>query len=186
VAVEEHGGVLDAIEARGEDAVRGDLRRRRLLYTTATLVLTTVVGLAILDAVDSVDVYGVQTRHVEDQGGGYELSVHFASTSRPGLATPFGVDVRHPGGFDGPITIAVERSYLRIWDENGFWPAPSSETTWGPWVLLEFDPPEGDVLSIAFDARIEPAAQTGATGRVAVLDETTTLVDVGFETRIRP
>ena len=29
-----------------------------------------------------------------------------------------------PGGFDGPVRIAVDQEYLRMWDENGLVPAP--------------------------------------------------------------
>ena len=91
--------------------------------------------------------------------------------SRPALATPFDIEVHQDGGFDGPVRIAVDQEYLRMWDENGLVPAPSAETVMGPWVVWEFDPPIGDTLLVTYDARIEPAAQEGRSGAVAVLDD---------------
>ena len=58
-----------------------------------------------------------------------------------------------------------------MWDENGLVPAPSAETTRGEWVEWEFDPPDGDELTVFYDARIEPAAQSGRSGEVAVLED---------------
>ena len=107
--------------------------------------------------------------------------------SRPALATPFDIEVHQPGGFDGPVRIAVDQEYLRMWDENGLVPAPSAETVMGPWVVWEFDPPIGDTLLVSYDARIEPAAQQGRSGAVAVLDDDdAVVVQVDFTTRVWP
>ena len=74
-----------------------------------------------------------------------------------------------------------------MWDENGLVPAPSAETVMGPWVVWEFDPPIGDTLLVSYDARIEPAAQEGRSGAVAVLDEDdAVIVQVDFTTRVWP
>ena len=107
--------------------------------------------------------------------------------SRPALATPFDIEVHRAGGFDGPVRIAVDQEYLRMWDENGLVPAPSAETVMGPWVVWEFDPPIGDTLFVSYDARIEPAAQEGRSGAVAVLDDDDApIVQVDFTTRVWP
>ena len=50
----------------------------------------------------------------------------------------------------------------------------------------EFDPPPGDTLAIAYDARIEPAAQSGRDGTVAVLEDDRPVVHVEFHTAVRP
>ena len=84
------------------------------------------------------------------------------------------------------MTVAVDRSYLSMWDENGFYPTPSSETTSDGWLLWEFDPPEGDALVFAYDARIEPGAQRGSHGRVAVLEDGNAVAEVVFRTRVMP
>ena len=107
--------------------------------------------------------------------------------SRPALATPFGIEVTSPDGFDEPITVAVRSEYLAMWDENGLDPSPAEESSDGQSTLWTYDPPDGDTLAISFDARIEPAAQNGESGRVAVLDGNgVELVSVDFRTRVLP
>ena len=96
---------------------------RGLLHAVTTAVLTIIIGLAVLDGLDVADVYGVDTATAEASGGGYDLAVRYGTVSRPALATPFEIVVTHDGGFDGPITIAVDRAYLAMWDENGLVPA---------------------------------------------------------------
>lgn len=159
---------------------------RRGIYTVTTLVLTVIIGLAVVDGIDWLDVYGVDTSTVSASAGGYELEVRYGTVSRPALATPFEIVVVRRGGFDGPVTIAVDRDYLAMWDENGLTPAPSAETTSGDSLQWEFDPPEGDTLRVFYDARIEPAAQSGRSGAVAVVDGGAQVVHVDFHTRVLP
>jgi len=162
------------------------LRRHRRPHAATTFVLTAIMALGVADAFGVVDVYGVESRRVSASGGGYDLEVQYGAISRPALATPFAITLTREGGFDGPITLAVDRDYLKLWDENGLVPAPSAESTRGGWVEWEFDPPDSDTLSVYYDARIEPAAQSGASGSVAVLDGGVAVVQVDFETRVLP
>jgi hypothetical protein len=163
------------------------LLRRRLGYAVTTGVLTLLMGAAAVDAIEGVAILGVDSDTVREHGGGIDLAVTYGVVSRPALATPFDIEVHHDRGFDGPITIAVDQEYLRMWDENGLAPAPAAETTMGPWVVWEFDPPSGDTLLVTFDGRIEPAAQEGRAGAVAVLDDDDDpVVDVSFTTRVLP
>ena len=159
---------------------------RGLLHAVTTAVLTIIIGLAVLDGLDVADVYGVDTATAEASGGGYDLAVRYGTVTRPALATPFEIVVTHDGGFDGPITIAVDRAYLAMWDENGLVPAPSAEVSDDEWVEWEFDAPSGDTLAVFYDARIEPAAQSGRAGRVAVLEDDRAVAEVRFETRVLP
>jgi hypothetical protein len=74
-----------------------------------------------------------------------------------------------------------------MWDENGLDPGPAEETADATTTYWTFDPPAGDTLRISFDARIEPAAQTGERGSVAVLDDDgSPLARVEFETTVLP
>jgi len=164
----------------------GRLRRRRIGYGAATAMLTAVMALGVVDAVGWLDVYGVDTARVRASGGGYELEVQYGTVSRPALATPFEIVVTRAGGFAGPVTVAVDERYLELWDANAIVPAPSGEISADDWVRWEFDPPAGDVLRIFYDGRIEPAAQSGRSGRVAVLDDGTPVVEVDFHTRVLP
>lgn len=164
------------------------VRRRRILYGVTSFVLTLLVGLAVIDALGLVDAYGVDTEHVSATGSGYELDVRYGTVSRPALATPFEITVRRPGGFDGPVTLAVALDYLAMWDENGVDPDPAAATTDENYVYWEFDPPPaGDTLVVSYDARIEPAVQSGTSGEVAIVsDDGAHVVSVQFHTRVLP
>jgi hypothetical protein len=144
------------------------------------------MALGVVDAFGWFDAYGVDTATVSADGGGYILEVSYPSVSRPALASPFEIVVTRAGGFDGPVMLAISGDYLKMWDENGLVPAPAGETTDGEWVRWEFDPPEGDELTVFYDARIEPAVQSGRAGRVAVIDDDQPVVEVEFRTEVRP
>jgi hypothetical protein len=162
-------------------------RKRRALYASVSFVLVAIVVLAVLDGLGVFDVYGVDSDHVRAEGGGYSLDVQYPTVSRPGLAAPFQVTVGRPGGFDDQVRVAVDRHYLAIWDENGVDPQPDSEAGTSDDVVWEYDPPDGDVIVVDFDARIEPATQRGHSGRVALLDDAgDEIVSVEFSTRVLP
>ena len=129
------------------------------------------MALGVVDALGWWDTYGVGDATVRATGGGYDLAVRYPTVSRPALASPFEIIVTRAGGFDGPITLAVDQAYIEMWDENGLVPAPAAETSRGDLIEWEFDPPSGDTLTIWYDARIEPAAQSGRDGSVAVLED---------------
>lgn len=163
------------------------LGKRRVGYAITTALLTAVIVVAAVDALPSVALLGVDSQTVRGSASGLDLAVTYGEVSRPALATPFDIEVHKEGGFDGPVKVAVDQEYLRMWDENGLVPAPSAETVMGPWVVWEFDPPTGDTLLVSYDARIEPAAQEGRAGAVAVLDaDDAVLVQVEFTTRVWP
>jgi hypothetical protein len=173
---------IDHLRARSHEEVRV----QRIVYSTMTALLTLVVGLAVTDALKLTNVYGVRTTDASATGGGYTLVVDHASVTRPGLATPFRIEVRADAGFDQPITLGVDRHYLAMWDENGLSPAPAEETVRGEWVDWTFDPPDGDVLLVSFDARAEPAVQSGRDGAVQLLIDGDVVAEVGFHTRVMP
>jgi hypothetical protein len=172
--------------ALGSPAGEGTIRRRRWLYTTTSTVLAAIMAVGLLDAAGVADVYGVDSTWVEAEGGGYALRVHHGTVSRPGLATPFEIVVERPGGFEGPLEVAIDRRYLHIWDENGSNPSPVVESTEDDWLVWTFEPPRGDTFSYSFDGRIEPAAQTGRSASVAVLEDGLAVVQVDFTTRVLP
>lgn len=168
--------------------VAREVDRRRLLYRIVTGLFVVGVVLTALDAVDALDVWGVDDATYSADSGAYELEVRVGTVSRPGLATPFVVSVRHRGGFDRPIRLAVDQRYMALWDANGFVPTPAEETADGTRVIYQFAaPPAGDRFVMQYDGRIEPAAQTGRDGFVALLDASgAEIVRVDFETRLMP
>lgn len=155
-------------------------RRARTARRTFMVVLLAVVGLGLSG------VLGVRSRTTTVAGGGYELTVTYGQVTRPGLATPWSLEIRHPGGFDGPITVATKTSYLDLFDENGFDPEPSTTTATPDAVIWEFEPPAGDTLGVSLDARIEPGAQWGRTGETAVLVDGQPVVTARYRTWVMP
>jgi hypothetical protein len=147
-----------------------------------------VVALSLFLLLGALGVYGVRTRSVSAAGGGYELSVDYASVSRPGLATPWAFEVRRAGGFPDGVTVAVTSSYFDFFDENGLGPAPTEETTDGDLTIWRFGPTRSDTLSVSYDARIEPGAQLStAKGELSVLGPGgQPVVTVTFKTFVMP
>ena len=129
---------------------------------------------------------GVHTRTATASGGGYELTVTYGQVSRAGLATPWSLEIRHPGGFDGPVTVATNSKYLDLFDENGFDPEPSKSTATADEVVWEFDPPDGDTLGISLDGRVEPGVHRGRTGETSVLVDGKPVVTVKYKTWVMP
>jgi hypothetical protein len=162
--------------------------KRRWLHRLTIGFLALVLGLAVLDAADVFDAYGVDTGEVQDvSDDGATLVVEYPAVTRPALASPFRVRVERAEGFDSPITIAVSRPWIEMWDENGLYPGPSAETGDGDWVEWEFDAPDGPVFEAFYDARLEPARQESQDGAVQLRDDDgTVLAAVSFTTRVRP
>lgn len=118
-----------------------------------------VAVLVVFLALGAFNVYGVRTRTASASAGGYELSVRYATVSRPGLATPWSLEVRRPGGFPDGLTVAITSSYFDAFDENGLDPQTVEETNDGEWTIWTFGPSAGDTVAVSFDARIEPGVQ---------------------------
>ena len=146
------------------------------------MVLCIFLGLGVLE------VFGVRTAETTATGGGYEVTVTYARVTRPGLATPWSVEIRRPGGFAGPVTVTTTSDYLDAFDENSLDPEPSSVTTDADRVIWEFEPPPvGDTITVSFDARIEPGAQLQkVTGVTEVLEQDEPVVSLRYETWVMP
>lgn len=170
---------------RGDGPAR--VRNRRITYTTAALLLTALVVSALIDGFWEIRLWGPGSEWERDVGGGYELAVRYPTVSRPALATPFDVVIERPGGFTGPVDVAIASDWLEMWDFQSLYPSPTEETATPAAVIFTFDPPDGDVLRVFLDARIQPPQQSGADGFVAVLDDDgQPVAEVDFETEIRP
>jgi hypothetical protein len=170
---------------RDEGARR--VRLRRITYTVTSLLLSALVLSAVLDSATEVDLWGASADEVTSAGGGYVLEVRYPTVSRPALATPFDIVVRRAGGFDGPVDIAIDSDWFEMWDYQALQPEPSESTGQPDRVIWTFEPPDGDVLRIFLDARIQPAQQSGTGGWVAILDESGEVATrVDFNTRVLP
>lgn len=150
---------------------------------------TFVAVLAAFLALGALGFFGVRTRTASATGGGYEVTVRYASVSRPGLATPWSVEIGRPGGFPDGLTVAVTSSYFDAFDENGLSPAPVEETDDGERTVWQFAPSPADTIEVSFDARIEPGVQLERVkGQVEVLSGPTgsAVVQVDFSTFVMP
>ncbi len=156
-------------------------RRARTLRRIVLTILTIVV------LVGGFGLLGVRTTTRSVAAGEYTLTVEYASVSRPGLATHFGIQVRRAGGFDGPITLAVRSKYLAMFDENGLDPDPNASTADEDWVYWSFEQPDGETLAVDFDARIEPGVQWRRKGAVRLLGSNgETIARINYTTWVMP
>lgn len=161
------------------------MRSRRRSYRLTTAALIGIVGFGLLDIffpVLGVDAASISST-TED---GVVLTVEYPALTRPALASPLSIEVMAPDGFEGPIELAVSRPWIEIWDENGMYPAPSSEVGDDRWVVWEFDPPDQETFRFFYDARLEPARQMGESGVIELRDGSTVLASVEFTTEVRP
>lgn len=130
---------------------------------------------------------GVRTSTVRATGGGYELEVRYPRVTRPGLAVPWSVTIRRPGGFDGPVVVSTTSAYFDLFDENSFEPDPESTTTDGELVIWEFTPPDhGDTMEVSLDTRTGPNVQSGKGATTAILVEGQPVVQVEYDTVVLP
>jgi hypothetical protein len=121
-----------------------------------------IVCFALVVVVALVGLLGVKSATTTTRlADGTEVQLHYARITRPGLASPWSVTVRRPGGFDGPIIVRSTSAYFDLFDENGLDPDAAAATQDGEMVIWEFGPPPGETFRLSFDARIEPGAQWG-------------------------
>jgi hypothetical protein len=161
------------------------MRAHRLVYGTTSLALSLLLVLVALDVRGAV--FGVDSAVVRADGAdGVVLTVAYPAVTRPGLASPFSIEVSRPAGFSGPIEIAISRRWMEVWDENGIYPTPDSETGDGRWLVYEFEPPDGDRFRFFYDARLEPARQESASGAVELREAGAVVASVEYHTSVRP
>jgi hypothetical protein len=145
-----------------------------------------LVGLVVL--LGAIGLLGVRTGTVSVTGGGYTMDVVRAVVTRPGLATPFRVEVRAvDGALPETVTLVVDADYLAIFDFNGLQPTPSSTFSRGRSTWWTFDiPPGQSSLRVDMDARLEPAVQWAREGSVALELEGERVVTAEFTTLVMP
>ena len=133
-------------------------------------------------------VFGTRTAERSASGGGFDVTVTYPATTRPGHAVKYEVEVRRVGGFRGePIRMRFAADYFDLFDENGFTPDPEAASTDRDYDYFEFLPPTGEVFRVSVDTRVEPAVQRGRSGEVSVLDGSSRpAVTVTYRTRVWP
>lgn len=126
------------------------VRRSRAIRRGTFGVMLALMGLSFFGF------YGPTTDTDSTVDGDYRLRLEHGSVVRSGQAVPLRLEVRHDGGYDGPVTVVFDQDVFDRFDFQNWYPNPSSETGERDTVVYEFDPPDGDVLVVSLDARVAP------------------------------
>jgi hypothetical protein len=117
------------------------------------------IGLLVLAGL--ANLVGLRLATATSEAGGMTMAVTYARVTRPGLATPWRLEVHRPSGFDGPITIATTTTYFESFDFNQWYPEPTASTVRDEMLVLTFERPEGSVFVLRFDGRATPTFNLG-------------------------
>jgi hypothetical protein len=146
-----------------------------------------VVLLVVVVAAGATGWLGVRSATATDSGSGYRLSVEYPLVARAGLDVPWRVTVESSAGFDGRVTVAVTTGWFELFETQGLSPAPASESSDAAMTYFVLDPPPaGNVLTLDYDAYVQPAAQTGAEARVELLVDGQRVAAVDYRTWVLP
>jgi hypothetical protein len=172
---------------RSEDVATGpvetDERTARRARDARRVILMIMAAFVIVGA---TGLLGVRTHKVSASGGGYDLTVVYPATTRPGLAIRWIVFIHRAGGFDQPVALATTSTYFNLFDFNNLDPTPSEAITTGQQSIWTFDRPPGETLRVTLDARIEPARQHGSQATTSLIVGGVTTVSVHYQTRVMP
>jgi hypothetical protein len=142
--------------------VRGIRRRPRIARRAGIAALFVVVVLGALG------LFGVRSATASVSRNGYAVTVVYPRIARAGLDVPFRVHVHRAGGFSAGVSVAVSSDYFGMFETQGFFPEPDSESDDGRFVTLSFSKPSGEDFQVEYDAYIQPAAQIGKSAVVRV------------------
>lgn len=165
---------LEGLETDSEGRV-AIWTRRGFLTLLLAFVLAGLTGLL-----------GVRSTTASAEQQGWSLSLRHAGVARAGLDVPWQVTVRHEGGFDADVVLAVTGDYFDIYETQGFSPEPSDDTRDGTTRYLTFAAPPGDTLVVSYDGYIQPSSQAGRDGTLSVDVNGSPVVSVDFDTFLLP
>ena len=111
---------MDDTTADVPDAPRGAVARWASRLAILLLVLVVAAGLA--------GAFGPRSAEKRAEGAdGLVLSVEYAAVTRAGEPAPLHVRVEQPGGFPGPVQLALCDDYFDHLDFQSWYPTPSAE-----------------------------------------------------------
>ena len=142
--------------------------------------------LACFVALGLIGVLGVHTSSADTRANGYSVSLDYPRTARAGLDVAWQATVTRERGFTGPVELAVTADYFDIYETQGFFPEPDSQTRDGATLYLTFTTPPGDTLVVSYDAYIQPSSQVGRDGTLAVREDGREVASVDFDTWLAP
>ena len=133
------------------------------------------------------NVFGSRTGVATATADGYRLTVTHPSVTRSSLPVQWELTLRHPGGFRGPVRVAVNISYYQMFDFNNLYPLPNATLNRDGTVLMSFSPPIGDTFTLLMDAATQPGLRSGQPATVAIVGPgEVPIVQVRYETRVMP
>jgi hypothetical protein len=147
------------------------------------------IGIALLFVVvvcGAAGLFGVRSATLSVSEHGYRMTVTYPRVARAGLDVPFRVHVHHPGGFPASLTVAISSHYFEMFETQGFFPQPDSETNNGRFVTLTFSKPPGEEFQLEYDTYIQPAAQIGKSAVVRVQANGKVLARTSIHTWLLP
>lgn len=156
------------------------LRRTRVGRRLGVSAFALFLGLGLSSRLGPLE------RSIAASEQGYSLSVSFPAVTRPGLAASWSLEVEHSGGWSEPVVLAVTRDYFDIFDIDTMIPSPSATRVDGDRVILEFDPPEGDSLTVQLDGRVEPGIQASPEATTAIQTAVGAVAEVRYRTWLVP
>ncbi|MGZ4110653.1 MAG: hypothetical protein ACXVQU_03730 [Actinomycetota bacterium] len=129
---------------------------------------------------------GPKTATTTAYASGYTVVATYPEVTRPGLPVRWEYTVRHAGGFDGPVTLAITFDYLDLFDLTNIEPEPTSASSGGDDVVYRFDPPTGDELRVSMDAAAESGFHEVPNTTTRVIVSGSTVVSVDLSTKVVP
>jgi hypothetical protein len=129
---------------------------------------------------------GPQTRTISATENGYTLTVTYPAVTRPGLPIRLEFEIRHPGGFPGPVTLSTTFDYVHLFDISNLEPEPSSSTATADRLAYTFDRPSGDAFRVSLDGNTEPNPHEVPSVTTSVIVAGQSVVAVDYRTSVVP
>lgn len=120
------------------------------------------------------------------EADGHTLTLAYPQSARTGLDRPWELVVVSEDGFGPEITLAVTADYFEFYEHQGIDPEPSDVTRDGEYLYWTFTAPEGDTFRVSVDHYVQPAAQVGGSGTVALILDGERVAPIEFATFVFP
>lgn len=143
-----------------------------------------VIVVIVLGAL--LGVAGLRTSSASGTNGAIDVVVTYAEVTRPGISTPFRIEVTSTTGEPLPaqLTIEIGDDYLSMFDENGVDPAPDFEYFDGEALAWTYEVDDETTLVVDFDARLQPNIHRGRDASVTVSGPDSEPVVIRFHTTV--
>jgi hypothetical protein len=145
-----------------------------------------ILGALLAFAVAGAAFLGPKTATATARGSGYTVVVTYPSVTRPGLPIRWEYVITHPGGFDGPVSLATTFDYLHLFDLTNIEPEAVGSTSTAGEVVYTFARPAGDELRVSMDATAESGFHEVPETTTQVAVGGSTVVTVRFSTKVVP